>query len=930
MRWTYIIYFICFLATSEVTLLFPKSDLNNSKIRLKTEKFNQILSRGISFLTTENYAEAEAQCKQALDLAEQIGSQKLIGQASHYLGEAYLAQIQHEAALKSFTRAFQYLPPERLRFLTQTRIADINLKIHLYAKALHYYKPLLPLSRQLGDSLQQLTLFGKIADCYFQLGEPSFAYLAYHQGLKLALQTRNQVYETRFLSDVGHIYYYFGEYNDALEYFNLALAKCAELNRPNLKGDIHSRLGSLYQAVGDSSDAKYHYLTALQIYKQTRNHAGAMKTLNLIGELFIGFGAYEKALKLFEMALAMHHQYKLHPLMPQVNLGMAYCYLNLNDLEESAIFFHQVQQTAARFQEKSLLWKTHLGQAQIFEKQEKYNAAMKEYELGIRIVEKQRLKIYFDAYRSGFFAKMLPLYEGYVKLLLEKDSTDSSNVRKAFHFMERFRARSFLEALSEIDIKNSTVSPDLDSLLTQKYFIEQKLFGTLSEIDKLPLLNTPAVKSLRQRLFQERAKYETELYRHGTEIEKIYTKTRQPDYESNVVLTLEELQDALLSKDVVVLEYFLSDPHSFVWVISQKRFAIYKIPARSKIISQIRLFLASVSYPEKRFSSLFEKPCSRLYDMLIAPIASALKPNQKLVIIPDGELAYLPFELLRIPGYSAAGSVGQTWTLSSEKKYLIEQYRILYAPSASVFINSNMEKNKKFKHASELLILGDSPFSQDSSQANPPASSIQQNYNRKSSLFWPVRRVKPLFYSREEVDNITQLFHPSQVKIMVGREASESNFKSIKNLKDYRQIHFATHGLINENNPQLSGLLLGLPDAQADGFLRIPEIYQLELRAKLVVLSGCQTGRGRLSRANGVESLARAFLAAGTASVIVSLWSVDDRSTSIFMKNFYRNLEIENLTISEALAMSKIDMLQSGEFQHPYYWAPFILISGCE
>jgi len=208
---------------------------------------------------------------------------------------------------------------------------------------------------------------------------------------------------------------------------------------------------------------------------------------------------------------------------------------------------------------------------------------------------------------------------------------------------------------------------------------------------------------------------------------------------------------------------------------------------------------------------------------------------------------------------------------------------------------------------------------------------------------WHLER---LVESGREVQQIAGLYPPGQSSLLLREQATEENVKTSRRLNEYRYIHFATHGLLNEQRPYYSGLILSLPkygkapaalpaDKGAttrsdqpqieDGLLQVYEIFGLKLNADLVVLSACETGLGKELRGEGLVGLTRAFLYAGTPSVIVSLWKVQDRSTSDLMVNFYKDLN-QSKEKTEALRLAKLNLIKSGRYSHPYYWAPFILV----
>jgi CHAT domain-containing protein len=184
-----------------------------------------------------------------------------------------------------------------------------------------------------------------------------------------------------------------------------------------------------------------------------------------------------------------------------------------------------------------------------------------------------------------------------------------------------------------------------------------------------------------------------------------------------------------------------------------------------------------------------------------------------------------------------------------------------------------------------------------------------------------------LEYSAREIENIASLFKKGNADIYLRGDATEENVKREGELKKFNYVHFATHGFIDENKPDFSSLVLTQDkNSEEDGFLRATEIFNLNLNADLVVLSACQTGLGKLIRGEGMVGLTRAFMYAGTPSVLVSLWSVKDASTATLMSDFYKNLIKGKLSKTDALRKAQLSMLGNEKFAHPFYWAPFVLV----
>lgn len=280
---------------------------------------------------------------------------------------------------------------------------------------------------------------------------------------------------------------------------------------------------------------------------------------------------------------------------------------------------------------------------------------------------------------------------------------------------------------------------------------------------------------------------------------------------------------------------------------------------------------------------------------------------RKLIIVPDGALVYLPFETL-------AGEPKRAGVAS----YLIERFAISYAPSASALAALRSLKKNNAAEAKGIIAFGDPVYGKDETAiANGDATERGFDFRQ-------------LPYTRAEVNGIAALFPPNERRVFLGADAHEANVKA-EPLKKYRYVHFAAHALIDEERPARSGIVLstrsGAIDSKEDGALQMSEVMGLKLNADLVTLSACRTGLGQLLRGEGMIGLTRAFLYAGSESVVVSLWNVNDIATASLMKGFYKNLK-QGLAKDEALRHAKLELIRGRQqaWRHPYYWAAFVLV----
>ena len=370
----------------------------------------------------------------------------------------------------------------------------------------------------------------------------------------------------------------------------------------------------------------------------------------------------------------------------------------------------------------------------------------------------------------------------------------------------------------------------------------------------------------------------------------------------------------------------------------------YKIDDLERLINFYRSLLTNTS-PEN------EQPrreiARALYDFLVKPMLPQIQGKKDLIIIPDGVLSFLPFETL----------------IDEEGKYLIESYNITYAQSMGVM---QLLKNRKYKEERKpLLAFGGAVYDEitydtDMIENTAQLDALKKNFTLAMADTWAVDKaysslgiaqMSNLPSTLTEVKAIASIVPDTE--ILTGRKVSEDEVKSLSDsgkLAGYKVIHFATHGMVVPEFPELSALVLSQfkdKSGREDGFLRMGEIAKLKLKADFLNLSACQTGLGKIYDGEGVVGLTQSFLVAGANGLSVSLWRVDDQSTMMFMVGVYQLVNERGMSYSQAINKMKRTFIKSqvsmdtfqpsrgititpvgeakpGNLSHPYYWAPFV------
>jgi len=423
----------------------------------------------------------------------------------------------------------------------------------------------------------------------------------------------------------------------------------------------------------------------------------------------------------------------------------------------------------------------------------------------------------------------------------------------------------------------------------------------------------------------------------------------------SVSLTLQEIQRDLLDADTVLLEYALGDERSYLWVVTSNTLTNYELPKRTEIEKDVRRVVALLNDGKRwasdaRINAEYVEAAAPLTRTLLPPALLSQLKGKRLVIVSDGALQYLPFGTL--PQLQ-----GQQKTNSNRQKAGIEplvvSHEIISLPSASTLTVLRRETANRPPAAKSVAVFADPVFTDTDERlatikANQPKSNEQPktdqsksskqitnklnssrsfferayNWNSESNEPLPISRLP---FTRREAEAILTLAPASSWMKAVDFKSNRATALSSE-MSQYRIVHFATHGLLHSEHPELSGIVLSLVNEQGqpvDGFLRLNEIYNLNLSADLVVLSACETALGKEIRGEGLIGLTRGFMYAGSPRVVASLWKVDDVATAELMKRFYQKMLQEKMRPAAALRAAKVEMWKQKRWNAPFYWAAF-------
>ena len=527
-----------------------------------------------------------------------------------------------------------------------------------------------------------------------------------------------------------------------------------------------------------------------------------------------------------------------------------------------------------------------------------YATAHQRAESALSAFESVRLAVASPALRASFFASVRDIQELDIEILmrLHVEHPEEGFGAAALFASERGRARSLLELLHE---SSAEIRRGVDTALLERERELERIIARKAEQQTRSGKQTEA----------EAIAAVKELDALATELEQVQSRIREtsPQYAAlthPVPLELSEIQTKVLDDDTVLLEYALGSEKSFVWAVTTTSMDVFELGPRAEIESAVRRLydplMARKQKPPgetpaararriRQADQAYLSAAARATRMLLDPVASKIA-GKRLLIVGEGVLQYLPFAALPEPGTGEQGKAPP----------LIANHEIITAPSASVMAVLRQETAGRRQAEKALLVLADPVFSADDARVvqkgtTVATASITESVTRdalKPADDIGVQEFLRLRFSRHEAEEIARLTPPALTRVALDFDASRETVLST-DLGQYRIVHLATHSLLDNQRPELSGVVLSLVDRSGrpqNGFLRLYDIYNLRLGADLVVLSACQTARGGEIEGEGLIGLTRGFLYAGAPRVVATLWEVDDRTTALVMKHFYEGM----------------------------------------
>lgn len=859
----------------------------------------------------------------ALKTYEALGDKAGIGAALINLGVIYQSTGDFEHALKCYEKAYEVKHAIGEKLGEEMALANTGRlfeDLSDYEKALEYAQKALAISREIEDRYGEGISLANIGNVYSFFGDYKSALKTYQDMLKIMTDIKSKSGSAAAFTDMGNLFYQMRDYQQAMEFHRKALEilegtgeragealeltnignvylaldlfeQATDYNQKALEmrleiGDLlgqSANLGNLGNAClwqYDYEGAKKYYQRALEIKEKIGDKKGVAGLCDNLGIIHNGENDSKAALASHQRALEIRKEIgdKAGEAISCANAG--YTYALAGDFKNALLYSQEGLKIFTDLDDQEGIFRCHLYLGIVYDCMGQEEAAVQSLIRSINALESLRGRLKNDIYKTSFLYNRSYPYIKLMEILLRRKQYE-----EAWTYAERARARTFLDTLESQKMEPRSKAPE--SLLKQEEELRDNILLLSSQFSDKAQLES------RRRLYSR-------MDAMKKQYDEVFEKIRNYDSEfaslkSPQAPSLEEIRK-LLDDDTVILEYQVGQyefsQKSCLFLIERKGLHAVEISENSRALTD------RISDILKKIAAHMDvREESRSLSRVLLPDAAQdiLKKKKRVIIIPNSVLHYLPFSLL----------------IDEDGNYIIQSHEILIEPSAEVW-RVCMEKQKSRKTQDKRIIafaIGDQEVAfrkkaQGSEMAFLPSEISREDFS-------------PLPSTLKEVESIAGIY-PSAV-IIRGNDMTSA--KVIEGIKGKTCIHFATHGLLDPLHPLLSGLLLN------DTVMTTADIFRLDLDADLVVLSACNTARGKQSAGDEFVGVSRAFIHAGTPSIIVTLWSVADDSTASLMGYFYKALS-EGKTKAAALREAQLKLMK--DYPQPFYWAPFILIGASE
>lgn len=856
--------------------------------------------------TNNNTLAREKQVKSMYYIAWQLTSQSKFEQSLEKLDAAlaislkYLGDSHEQTSILYVGYAYMYSTKK-----------EYDLALQYFFKALQIQKLIY------GEKhFNMHKVYNNIGIIYSSKAEYDKAIEYFSQSIEILIKYLGE--KNKFVAkannNLGYVYYKNKQYKKALEFYNKSLITNKEIigEKNDDVATIYSNIGVCHIYLDRSDTAEVYFNKCSNIFKEIHGEKAPRmpEYCKYHAEAYQAKGDYDRALLYSQKGI----YYNVNGFRDSIDVTKNPVWKNYSNGYELLISLNRKAEILLFYAKNNKKYKG-LSQLQLLGlSNETYLIADSLINHLRKITHEKSDKISLGEYASNVYPQAVDACMNLAKLNKDKKFKELQK-RRAFYYSEKNKSTVLAASLDHANALQFGGLPD--SIIMSEKSLQKQISSYML---KLAAKQDSTTEMFTGELFEVKRKYDNL-------IKKI--ETNYPNYynlkHSSKTISIDKIKENL-NKSTALVSYLTTDSIVYIFVVTQKSFEIYPVVKGQSFDRQVKLFRLGIISNNKK---IYAKAANNIYAKLF-PEKCIPEKIKSLIIIPDGNLLTIPFEAL----LTSKSNNGEYKNLF----FLIKDYSISYAYSATLWFNST----KKTTNTQNKGMLAIAPVFADKNSAgiSIQTRSFLSGLDKLINDSLPTRggllngtKIASLPASEKEVKDIFNLYRKKNLSaIAKTHQFANETFVKSDTISQYKFIHIATHGFVNSEKPELSGILLAQDNTtNEDGILYSGEIYNLNLNADLVVLSACETGLGQLKRGEGVIGLTRSLMYAGADNLIVSLWRVADKSTSRLMVDFYTevlNVSTSNKAISfkEQLRNAKLKTIKDGKYANPFYWSPFVLI----
>lgn len=864
----------------------------------------------------------------ALNDAERSADARTLSIVLRVWGEIYYAANDSEGSVRVLEKSLAIadsLDDPQLQVQTAVELSYAKLKVADFRSALALASKASAIAAAKGDKRAEAMSLKALGKIYIALTENGRAFEELKRAERLFPKNADRVEKATLLNALAQLYERYGDQYLALEYRREAYDLFAKENHQfGLVGST-ADLALSYCKNGDVVAAREFLQKGLRIEQGLNNKFMRARLLEHLGATYLLEKNPRPAIRYFENALQLFRETNAVSQLYRVKAQYGIAFKMIGDLASAENELNSVFEFAKSTHNLEMQANVLTIQGQLARDAGDVSTSLSFFSEAVRLTENQYNDVSNSRLQQTFLASAYDRYEMFSDALIAGSSSNEENLVKALMVKEQSRSRRLVQNLTLFGPTDKGKIGE-DELMFRSGEIRARLNSLADKLDKTIGLQLEREEEGRLRL--EMALLENDLAL--VEVERSQGLEKNAASRQINAIDILEFQKDDIDGDTVLLEFHFGANNSYLWLVEKNEISGYQLPQASEIDSYIdgirnNLALRYLHTDAPAFDTAERfKDLDREYYRLAREFSSKLLGSaalrlrgKRLVIVLDGKLQYFPIGALPWPG-------------SDENEPIIVTNEVAYVPSASVLGAIRSGYRSRAEATRDVLVFADPVFSKDDDRLSGSVKD-ESSFGSVLGTFRSVESLDTLARlpaSSEEAASIKDIVGTAGTDIRLGFDANRANALAA-DVADHKILHFATHGLVEENRPELSGIVLSLFDENGKindgGFIRLQDVYGMNLKSDLVVLSACDTGLGKIIKGEGVMSLNNAFLQAGASTVVSSLWKVDDQATKELMTEFYRGMAQDGLTVSAALRQAQIKLYNDPRYKSPFYWAAFTM-----